>query len=152
MYHLAALVKMLETLRPISSMSAASPIFKRSMIKSEKEQKIVLWLKREAESRATLYVGRVGKLFLMWEFMPSFVPQYNRKNNFRGLYGKLIQNLHSLDLKWTALLTTFNWWFPVIKIVHQHLLQVSFVLCCSNWHQTLVPSWYFLKVSWMCSS
>lgn len=86
-YLLAALVKMLETLRPISSVSTASPIFKSSMIKSEKEQKIVLWLKRESESRATLYVGKVGRLLLMWEFMPSVVSQYNRKIILMALMG-----------------------------------------------------------------
>lgn len=152
LYHLAALVKILETLRPMSSMSTASLIFKRSMIKSEKEQKIFLWLKRESESRATLYVGKVGKLFLMWEFMPSVFPQYNRKIILMAFMGNwcktyIVETLNEL-LYWQNL----NDDFLLLKLYTSIYYRLSFVLCCSNWHQTLLPSWYLLKMSWMCSS
>lgn len=120
-------------------------VLKRRVVKLEKEEKIVLWLK-SGQSHVCLECGGRG-----WQIVTDVrtyttaCPQVERKKIILPVFmGNLILNLLSLDHKWSAWLARFRYCGNYSTAIYYRF---SFVLCCSNWHQTLVGRGQFFSVS-----
>lgn len=106
MNHLAASVKRLETWRCVSSMSIERSVFQRSVLKSEKVEKIVRWLKRgqSTESCHVWVWGRGWQIFsgIRTCTIACQLVEVNKKITFGVFMGNSILNSLSSGRKWAA--------------------------------------------------
>lgn len=122
-------------------------VFKRNVVKLEKEDKIVLWLKRgqSLEPRSVWVLGgRLTNCSWCKNLHHHLSTSRIEKIILAAFMGNLSLNLHSLDHKWAAWLARFRCCANYSTAIYYRF---SFVLCCSNWRQTVVETGPFFSES-----
>lgn len=103
-------------------------------------------VKEGAESRGTLYVGLGGRLTNCSWCKNLYYLSISRMEKIilAAFMGNLILNLHSLDHKGAAWLAGFRCCANYSTAIYYRF---SFVLCCSDLHQTVVETGLFFSES-----